>query len=426
MLLPVPFSLFELKQKHPGISIHGSVPDTISNAALIPFANSEDTVFLDKEYWLESVLRSEAKVIILTSQLWDLIPSNRIGQRCYIISSSPFSVFNTILYPSLLKRNEEYASKMQKSMKHYSNCNISKECWISKDTCIGGGTTIYPYVFIGPGVSIGENSVIHSGSRILRNTQIACDVVIGANTVIGKDPFFYHRTTNDRPVQFPALGGVQIHDKANIGACCCIDRGVLEDTVVYGGVAIDNQVQIGHGSVIGNNTIIAAQTGIAGHVKIGNDVYIEGQVGIAPNVRIAGKASIRGRSVVSRSILESGDYAGVRALPIMREASRQLVVTKLEPLVNDIQSFFAKPIDDLSCRLKQMISDKLGVPVEDINNNSHFSLDMGVDSLDIVEFWMGVEDEFGIILDKKEQTSIHTFGDAMKTILRAYTDISDH
>src|SRR5205085_2804736 len=136
---------------------------------------------------------------------------------------------------------------------------------ISESATIGTGTVIQPGAFIGNNVVIGKNCLIHSNVSVYDHTEIGNDVIIHANTVIGSDAFYFKRR-KDYYDKMLSCGRVIIHDRVEIGASCTIDKGVSGDTIIGEGTKIDNQVHIGHDTVIGKNCLFAAQVGIAGVV----------------------------------------------------------------------------------------------------------------------------------------------------------------
>jgi UDP-3-O-[3-hydroxymyristoyl] glucosamine N-acyltransferase len=171
---------------------------------------------------------------------------------------------------------------------------------------------VMPGVFIGHHVIIGNNCVIHPHVTIYDHTVIADNVVIHAGTTIGADAFYYNSKRN-RTVWYKKMkscGRVIIESDVEIGANCCIDKGVTHDTIIGQGTKIDNLVQVGHDVVIGNNCIIAAQVGIAGATTIGHGVNIWGQVGVSKTLTIGDGANILAQSGVPSSIEGGKTYWG--------------------------------------------------------------------------------------------------------------------
>ena len=203
---------------------------------------------------------------------------------------------------------------------------------MSESATAGEGTFIYPSAFVGNYVSIGKNCIIHPHVSILDHCIIGNNVIIQANTVIGSDAFYYN-SKKDRSVWYkkmPSCGRVIIEDDVEIGAGCCIDRGVSHDTVIGKGTKMDNHIHVGHDTVIGENGLFAAGTAIAGVVNIGNGVTVWGQVGISKTLSIGDNAVILAKSGIGGDLETGKIYFGSPA----EEASikkRELVWIKRIP-----------------------------------------------------------------------------------------------
>jgi UDP-3-O-[3-hydroxymyristoyl] glucosamine N-acyltransferase len=175
------------------------------------------------------------------------------------------------------------------------NAVIGAQCYVGQDTAIGAGTTLWPSVIIYHGCRIGARCILHSG------------VVIGAD---GFGNAFEPDEHGGHWLKVPQVGGVVIGDDVEIGANTTVDRGAIEDTVVENGVRLDNLIMIAHNVHIGAHTAIAACTGVAGSVRIGRYCRIGGAVGIAGHLSIADNVEISGKTLITKSITETGTYAG--------------------------------------------------------------------------------------------------------------------
>ena len=195
---------------------------------------------------------------------------------------------------------------------------------------------IQPNVFIGNNVSIGDNCTIHANVSIYDNCVIGNGVTIHAGTVIGGDAFYY----KNRPEGFDKLlsgGRVVIEDNVDIGALCTIDKGVTGDTTIGTGTKLDNQVQVGHDTLIGKKCLIASQTGIAGCVIIEDEVTIWGQVGTNSGITIGKKAVIMGQTGVTKSVAGGKSYFGT-PIEESREKLKQLAyIKKIPELIKKIE-----------------------------------------------------------------------------------------
>lgn len=262
-----------------------------------------DIVFVDHPKYYDKSLQSAATIILINKEVE--CPEG----KALLISDDPFRDFNKLT---------DYFKPFQKSVEN-----------ISSSAEIGENTVIQPNSFIGNHVKIGKNCIIHSNVSIYDYTEIGDNVTIHSNTVLGASAFYY----KNRPEGFDQLksgGRVFIEDNVDIGAACTVDRGVSGDTTIKKGTKIDNQVHIGHDTVIGEKCLIASQVGIAGCVVIENEVTIWGQVGITSGITIGEKAVISAQSGVSKSLAGHTSYFGTPA-DTFRKKYKEIASIRLIP-----------------------------------------------------------------------------------------------
>ncbi|WP_162088625.1 UDP-3-O-(3-hydroxymyristoyl)glucosamine N-acyltransferase [Chryseobacterium aquaeductus] len=185
--------------------------------------------------------------------------------------------------------------------------------YVSEKAKIGEGSQIYPQVYIGKGVKIGKNCKIDSGARIYDYCIIGDNCIIHSNTVIGGDGFGFQPTA-DGFKKIPQLGNVIIEDDVEIGSNCSIDRATIGSTIIGKGTKIDNLIQIAHNVKIGQNNVIASQTGIAGSTIIGDWNQIGGQVGIVGHIKIGNQVKIQAQSGVTSNVNDRETLYGSPAI----------------------------------------------------------------------------------------------------------------
>src|SRR6056297_2008061 len=164
---------------------------------------------------------------------------------------------------------------------------IADNVYIGKNTVIEDNVKILPNCYIGDHVIIKKNTLIFPGVKIYHNTQIGIDCIFHAGVVIGSDGFGFAPQTSNNYEKIPQVGNLIIEDQVEIGSNTCIDRATIGSTIIRKGVKLDNLIQVAHNVEIGENTVIAAQTGIAGSTKIGSNCMIGGQAGVTGHVKIA-------------------------------------------------------------------------------------------------------------------------------------------
>jgi len=245
-----------------------------------------DIVFVDHPKYYDKALESAATIVLINKEV------DCPEGKALLVSDDPFRDFN----------------KLTNHFKPFKSSNVA----IANNAIIGEGTVIQPNCFIGNNVVIGKNCVIHSNVSIYDDSIIGDNVIIHAGTVLGASAFYY----KNRPEGYDQLksgGRVVIEDNVDIGAACTIDRGVTADTTIKEGAKLDNQVQIGHDTIVGKKCLIASQVGIAGCTIIEDEVTIWGQVGVTSGVTIGKKAIISAKAGVSKSLEGGKHYFGIPA-----------------------------------------------------------------------------------------------------------------
>ena len=224
----------------------------------------------------------------------------------------------------------DYVTAQKRSYKRYRGCHIKRflstkigrkvyvgsGAYLGKRAEIGDYTKIYEQVYIGDDVKIGSKCIIYPGVRIYPGMQIGNNVIIHSNAVIGADGFGFAPLDDGSYKKIEHTGNVIIEDNVEIGANTTVDKSQMGSTIIRSGAKIDNLCQIAHNVEIGENTVMAAQTGIAGSTKIGKHCVLGGQVGIAGHLTIADNTTLAAQTGVISSIKEPGQVLlGSPALP---------------------------------------------------------------------------------------------------------------
>ena len=200
------------------------------------------------------------------------------------------------------------------------SANIGEDVYIGEfvsvgeNAVIGNQVHLYPQTFIGDNVTIGDNTTIFAGVKIYHDCVVGSDCTLHAGIVIGADGFGFAPQADNQYKKVIQAGNVVIHDNVEIGANTTIDRATLGSTVIHRGVKIDNLVQLAHNVEIGENTVIAAQTGISGSTKIGKNCMIAGQVGIVGHLNIGDNVKIGAQSGIEHDIKDGDVFLGTPAL----------------------------------------------------------------------------------------------------------------
>jgi len=208
---------------------------------------------------------------------------------------------------------------------------------IEEDCDLAAGVQIGPQCFVGRSTVIGEQALIFAGVRIAPEVQIGKRVIIQYGSVIGSDGFGYLRHEG-RQHKIPHLGTVVLEDEVEIGANCCIDRGTFGETRLQRGAKLDNLVHVAHNVVIGENTVIAAQTGISGSTSIGRDVIVAGQVGFVGHIEIGDRAILGAQAGVTKSIPAGLVVSGYPARDHRKARREEAAIRRLPQLLQRMRA----------------------------------------------------------------------------------------
>lgn len=203
-----------------------------------------------------------------------------------------------------------YATKVSTSAAVGKNVIISEGCDVGDNSIILHNTVLMD------NVKIGRNCLIYPNVTIRENCTIGDNVIIHSNTCVGSDGFGFLPNSSGEYEKVPQIGNVIIEDNVEIGSNVSIDRATLGSTIIKKGTKIDNLVQIAHNVVIGENSIIISQSGIAGSTKLGKRNILAGQVGVVGHIELADDVTVTAQSGVSKSIDKAGKYRGSPASPL--------------------------------------------------------------------------------------------------------------
>ncbi len=236
----------------------------------------------------------------------------------------------------LMKSGIEQPSVVSDGVEYGEDLYLGSFSYLGKNTKIGNNVKIYPNSFVGDNVTIGDNTILFAGARIYSETVIGKNCVIHSGTIVGSDGFGFAPNADGTYAKIPQIGNVIIEDDVEIGSCTTIDRATLGSTIIRKGVKLDNQIQIAHNVEVGENTVIASQTGVAGSAKIGKNCVIGGQVGIVGHIVIGDNVRIQAQSGVGKSVKDGEIIQGSPAMTYNDFSKSYIYFKKLPNIVKDI------------------------------------------------------------------------------------------
>ena len=308
----------------------------IFNISKIEEGSKGSLTFLANPKYTEFIYTTKASAAIVSS---DFEPTERI-ELTLIKVKDPYSSFTTILElfdKDISKRKGiSQLTDVDKSSKISDSVFIGSFSTVGENSIIGEKCIIENQVFIGNNVEIGNSCIIYPGVKILDDTIIGQNCIIHSSTTIGSDGFGFAPNDDGSYKKIPQTGNVMIGDNVEIGSNSTIDRATLGSTIISNGVKLDNQIQVAHNVEIGENTAIAAQSGVAGSTKIGKNCMIGGQVGIIGHIKIGDNVKIQAQAGVTSNIESNSRVTGTPAISYMNYNKSYVHFKNLPEIVKKI------------------------------------------------------------------------------------------
>jgi UDP-3-O-[3-hydroxymyristoyl] glucosamine N-acyltransferase len=288
-------------------NVEGNPETKVTDVSKIEEGKPGTLCFLANPKYEKYLYTTEASIVIVNR---DLKLSQNVSATLIRVDDS-YKAFASLLelYVSMIpqKTGIEQPSSIASSAKVGDNAYIGAFSYIGENVKLGNNVKIYPQCYIGDNVKIGDNTTLFAGARVYHNCIIGSNCIIHSNTVIGADGFGFAPQSEDVFKKIPQIGNVIIEDMVEIGALATVDRATMGSTILRKGVKLDNMVHIAHNVEVGENTVMAAQTGVAGSTKVGRDCMFAGQVGLAPHITVANGVKLGAKSGVNSSIKKEND-----------------------------------------------------------------------------------------------------------------------
>ena len=312
----------------------GNPEEEVFKLSKIEEGEKGSLTFLSNPKYTPFLYTTNASIAIVNKTF---VPEKEINTTLIKVEDSYKSFSKLLEFYNQVKNNKsgiEKPSFISESSELGKDIYLGAFSYIGENVKIGDNVKIYPNVYIGDNVSVGENTTIFSGAKIYSESQIGKECVIHSGVIIGCDGFGFVPNDEGTYDKVPQTGNVMIKDNVDIGSATTIDRATLGSTIIHSGVKLDNQIQIAHNVEVGENTVIAAQTGIAGSTKIGKNCMIGGQVGIVGHIVIGDNVRIQAQSGIGRNLKDNEAVQGSPALPYS-DYNKSYVYFKNLPKLSD-------------------------------------------------------------------------------------------
>lgn len=290
--------------------IEGSGETIISGLGKIQDASAEELSFLANPKYEEFIYTTKAGAVMVAS---DFKPERPVSTTLIKVED-PYASFTAIL--------EEYHKAVTFSKSGIEepsfigeNTTIGTEIYrgafsyIGKNVTIGDNVKIYPNTYVGDNCKIGNNTILYPGAKVYEGTNIGSNCTLHSGVVLGSDGFGFAPQDDSTYKAIPQMGNVILEDNVSIGANTVIDCATFQgsSTIIKNGAKLDNLIQVAHNVVIGKNTVMAGQSGVAGSTEIGDNCVIGGQTAIVGHIKVANKTTVAGGSGLAKSVKKEGE-----------------------------------------------------------------------------------------------------------------------
>ncbi len=321
-----------------GGKLEGDPTVQVSKLAKIEEADAQSISFIANPKYLGFLNSTKAALLIISNTLE--IPEKPAATLLRV--EDPYSSFSKLL--SLYNNNSIEKSGIEPNAFVSPNAQVGENAYIagfaylSDGVVVGRNVKIMPGVYLGPNVKVGDNTILFANVSVQHNCEIGANCILHPGVVIGSDGFGFAPQKDGTYHKVAQNGNVVIEDNVEIGANCAIDRATMGSTLIKKGVKLDNLVHLAHNVELGENTVIAAQSGVSGSTRLDRNVVVGGQVGFVGHLYIAPGSQFGAQSGITRSLTEPNKkYNGTPIQEYMGSMRSNATIRRLPELEKRIQ-----------------------------------------------------------------------------------------
>ena len=326
--------------------IEGNPNVEVCNVAKIEEGAPGMLSFLANPKYTQYIYETKSSVVIVND---DFEPKAPVAATLIRVPDAYASFAKLLAIYDQLSQNKSGVSSLafvSSSAKCGENIYLGEFAFVGENVTIGNNVKIYPQVYVGDNSVIGDGTTLYPGVKLYRNTVIGKNCTLHAGVVLGADGFGFAPQADGHYDKIPQVGNVVVDDNVEIGANTTIDRATMGSTHIHKGVKLDNLIMVAHNVEIGENTAMAAMTGVSGSTHIGKNCIVGGQVGFAGHLHIADRTSFGAQSGVLGDIKEPGlSFMGTPAIPYRQFLHSSVRFKQLENI--------AKSVDAMEKKLNQ-------------------------------------------------------------------------
>jgi UDP-3-O-[3-hydroxymyristoyl] glucosamine N-acyltransferase len=313
--------------------VEGDPETIVNNIAKIEEGHKGALSFLANPKYEHYIYTTESSIVLVNKSF---VPSSEIKATLIRVENA-YEAFASLLrlvdQARPRKKGIHSSAVIEPSAKVGSDVYIGPFAYVGENCVIGDNSAVYPHSYIGDNTKIGRNCILYSGVKIYHDCVVGEGCTVHAGTVIGSDGFGFAPQSETEFMKIPQIGNVVIEDHV------AIDRATMGSTIIRKGVKLDNLIQIGHNVEVGENTVMAGQTGIAGSTKIGKNCMFAGQVGIAGHLKIADGTKIGAQAGIPGDVKnENSILLGYPAIDHLNFLRSSVIFRKLPELKTKVDA----------------------------------------------------------------------------------------
>jgi UDP-3-O-[3-hydroxymyristoyl] glucosamine N-acyltransferase len=322
--------------------VDGNPEVAVHKLAKIEEGEKGSLTFLANPKYTPYIYTTKASITIVNK---DFTPEQQLATTLIKVDDAYESFSKLLEYYDQVKNTKtgiENPVFITESATYGEGLYLGAFAYVGENVVMGKNVKIYPNAYVGDNVTLADNVIIFAGAKVYSETIIGNNCVIQSGAIVGSDGFGFAPSKNGTFSKIPQTGNVILEDDVDVGAGTTIDRATMGSTILRRGVKLDNQIQIAHNVEIGEHTVIAAQTGVAGSTKIGKRCMIGGQVGIVGHITIGDNVRIQAQSGIGRSIKDDEVLQGSPALNYGDYNKSYVHFKNLPKIVSQIQELDKK------------------------------------------------------------------------------------
>jgi UDP-3-O-[3-hydroxymyristoyl] glucosamine N-acyltransferase len=319
--------------------IEGNPEIKVNTVAKIEEGYAGALSFLANPKYEHYIYTTKSSVVLVNKSF---VPSSRI-EATLIRVENAYEAFASLLrlvdQARPRKTGIHPTAVIESSAKIGTDVYIGPYAYIGENAVVSDGCAVYPHVYLGDNTKLGKDCILNPGVTVYHDCIIGEGCIVHAGSVIGSDGFGFAPQSENEYMKIPQLGNVILEDHVEIGANVTIDRATMGSTIIHKGVKLDNLIQVGHNVEIGENTVMAAQTGISGSVKIGKNCMFGGQVGLAGHIKIADGTKVGAQAGILGEIKEENTVIiGSPAIDLKQFLKSSVIFKKLPEMKSKLDT----------------------------------------------------------------------------------------